>query len=107
MYTAHVPPGYIESLWSRSVEVSSSPCVWEVQPVSEPYMSIIWIAFSLALSPLSATETDLEETLGGDEDAAEGDRDDKADFSVVLVFSFLGDLVHVSVLEVGDSRSSE
>ena len=69
--------------------------------------SMIGIAFSLALSPLSATETDLEETLGGDEDAAEGDRDDKADLSVVLVFSFLGDLVHVSVLEVGDSRSSE
>ena len=70
-------------------------------------MIILGIAFSLALSPRSATETDLEETLGGDEDAAEGDRDDKADLSVVLVFSFLGDLVHVFALEVGDSRSSE
>ena len=54
------------------------------------------------MSPRSATETDLDDTLGGDDDdAAEGDRGEDKTVSV-----FLGDLVQVSPLDV-DSRSSE
>ena len=74
------------------------------RPNLEPYKtSFFCVPWKLTLSPRSATETDLEDTLGGDDDAAEGEGDDdKAEF----VFSFLGDLVQVSPFDV-DSRSSE
>ena len=97
-----LPQGCIGSRGSQSEAVSSSPCVAEAQPgtIKQIFLSCA------TLSPRSATETDLEDTLGGDDDAAEGDRDDDKAELAVSVFSFLGDLVQVSPLDV-DSRSSE
>ena len=74
------------------------------RPNLEQYKNLSFCAtWKLTLSPRSATETDLEETLGGEDDAAEGEGDDDI---AVSVFSFLGDLVQVSPFDV-DSRSSE
>ena len=65
-----------------------------------------FVPWQITLSPRSATETDLEDTLGGEDDATEGDGDDDIAELAVSVFSFLGDLVQVSPFDA-DSRSSE
>ena len=97
-----LPQGCIGSRGSQSEAVSSYPCVAEAQPGTIKKIFL----FCFTLSPRSATETDLEDTLGGDDDAAEGDRDNDMAELAVSVFSFLGDLVQVSPFDV-DSRSSE
>ena len=49
-HQAHIPPGCTGSLSSQSVEVSSSPCVWEVQPVSGQYDHPLNCLFSCLVS---------------------------------------------------------
>ena len=93
-----LPQGCTGSRESQSEVVSFYPYVDEVQPETHNSCNLTQ---ELTLSPRSATETDLDDTLGGDDDAAEGDRGEDKTVSI-----FLGDLVQVSPLDV-DSRSSE
>ena len=93
-----LPQGCTGSRESQSEVVSFYPYVDEVQPETQNSCNL---TRELTLSHRSATETDLDDTLGGDDDAAEGDRGEDKTVSI-----FLGDLVQVSPLDV-DSRSSE
>ena len=104
---SYLPQDCIGSPESQSEAVSSYPCVDEAQPGTKQQIFLFCVPWQITLSPRSATETDLEDTLGGEDDATEGDGDDDIAELAVSVFSFLGDLVQVSPFDIADSRSSE